>query len=150
MRGFCVRDPSGRAIRIAGSICDIDGYKLPQAALAASEERFALAVAGSNDGIWDWDMINDDMFLSSQGQRLYGLEPGKTNRPRAEWNAMAALLPEDVELQVQQASADLSGKTRMLDTEWQGRHADGSHRWLRIRGVCMFDGDGRRPEWPAP
>src|SRR5256885_12548601 len=41
-----------------------------------SEERFALAVAGSTDGIWDWDLLTGELFLSEQAQVLHGITPG--------------------------------------------------------------------------
>jgi len=47
---------------------------------AISEERFALAVAASTDGIWDWDITTDAMFLSERAQHICGLKPVKTTR----------------------------------------------------------------------
>ena len=54
-RGQCFRDDDGKAVRIAGSTVDISERKRTEEALRQSEERYALAVAGSDDGVWDWD-----------------------------------------------------------------------------------------------
>ncbi len=128
---------------LVGTFRSIDADKLREAEQATSEERFALAVAGSNDGVWDWDVPGNKIFFSEQGQRLYGLEPGKTTRPRDEWIAVAKVHPEDAERQRLFTSDCFAGKASSLDSEWRMLHADGVYRWIRVRGVCIFDGEGR-------
>ena len=96
-RGKRFVDERGTPARLSGAVTDITDRKLAEEASRRSEERFALAVAGSNDGIWDWDIPTDQMFMSERAQRIYGLEPGATVRHRAEWRAMITLHPDDVE-----------------------------------------------------
>ena len=97
-RGQCVRDAEGRPVRFAGSVSDIDEKKRAEEALRASEERFALAVAGANDGILDWDIVNDRMFASERAMRMFGLEPDDRVRTQAQWAAliMPRFHPDDV------------------------------------------------------
>ena len=45
-------------------------------ALKLSEERYALALEGAKDGIWDWDLVNDVIFLSPRCKSMLGLPPG--------------------------------------------------------------------------
>jgi PAS domain-containing protein len=75
LRGRHLCDPHGRATRWSGSISDIDAHKRTEQALRESQERYQLAVAGSNEGMWDWDM-RKDLFL-------LGARPG-TARPGAQ------------------------------------------------------------------
>jgi PAS domain-containing protein len=53
-----------------------DGQTLTQhravADLARSEERYALAVRAANDGIWDWDLISDTLYLSPRWHAILG------------------------------------------------------------------------------
>jgi len=142
-RGKVFRDDRGCPVRITGSFTDITERKLANEALRRSEERFALAVAGSTDGIWDWDIQSDEMFFSERAQTLYGLEPGGTIRHRAEWRRMIAFHPEDTQPQLTAVEDYLAGRSPAYDGEWRVRHADGSYRWVRIRGLCVRDESGR-------
>ncbi len=44
-------------------------------ALGKTEERFTLAIASSGDGVYDWDTVTDQVFMSERAQKLHGLEP---------------------------------------------------------------------------
>ena len=61
--------------------------------LQASRERFALAVEGSDDGIWDWSRTTDMIFASARARELYGLPPGPEKTPRAQWSAQLQVHP---------------------------------------------------------
>jgi PAS domain S-box-containing protein len=141
--GLLSRDASGRPTRWTGSVRDVTDRKAGEAALRESEQRFALAVSGSNDGIWDLDLTTNEMFMSERAQLLYGLEPGITLRPRPQWCAMAQFHPDDGMSRSDMMEGYLAGRVPAYDGEWRIRHADGSYRWIRIRGVCVRDEAGR-------
>jgi PAS domain S-box-containing protein len=111
--------------------------------LRRSEERFSLAIAGSSDGIWDWDILTGEMFFSERAQVLNGLEPGLTVRQRSEWRTMWKLHPDDVESQSQAIDDYVAGRAPAYDGEWRVRQLDGSYRWVRGRGLCVRDETGR-------
>jgi len=143
-RGFMIPAQGGEPARVSGVSTDITERRLAELALRASEERFALAVAGSNDGIWDWDLATGQMFMSERAQRVFGIAmPGITTRPRAEWRALIKVHPDDVESQLAMIENYVLGQAPAYDGEWRMRHPDGSHRWVRIRGTCVRDMAGR-------
>src|SRR5438105_1228716 len=111
--------------------------------LRHSEERFSLAIAGSSDGIWDWDMLTGEMFFSERAQALNGLEPGLTVRQRSEWRTMWKLHPDDVESQSRAIDDYVAGRAPDYDGEWRVRQLDGSYRWVHGRGLCVRDKRGR-------
>jgi PAS domain S-box-containing protein len=113
--------------------------------LRASEERFALAVAGSNDGIWDFDFVTRRHFNSARARELVGLPAGPEVEPLDEWLAKLPqhLHPEDVARRQAAMEAHLAGRTPLYEVELRHRHRDGAYRWVRIRGICVRDAEGR-------
>jgi PAS domain S-box-containing protein len=143
VRGMCVRNAKGEPLRMAGSASDIDAQKRAQQALRDSEERYQLAVAGANQGLWDWDLATDMMFVSPRAQQFMGLDPGEPFRPRREWIALVDYHPDDVDAPRMAIRDHLRGITPHFDVEYRMRHASGEWRWLRQRGVALRDEDGR-------
>ena len=142
-RGRSVRDATGRAIRWAGSVSDIDAQKQTEEALRRSEERFALAVAGSNEGLWDWDLTTDSLFLSPRAQEILWAEPGEPQRPRREWITRTEYHPDDQGAVRDAISAHLRGATPHFRAEYRLRHFSGTWRWYRQRGVAVRNAAGR-------
>ena len=142
-RGLHVCDAEGRPIRWTGSVSDIDAAKKVEEALRRSEERYELAVTGSNEGLWDWDLRTDQLFLSPRNQELLWLEPGESLRPRREWIALTHYHPDDVALVRAAISAHLRGETRRYKVEYRLRHHTGEWHWYRQRGVVVRDESGR-------
>lgn len=142
-RGVCSRDATGQVTRLTGSVSDIDAQKRNEVALRQSEERFALAVAAAADGIWDWDILQDRVFLSERTQRIFGLEVGPTTRSQAEWATMFQYHPEDSARRRRMLRGFINGTIDRHEDEWRVLHPDGTHRWIRYRGLCMRDAAGR-------
>ena len=115
------------------------------AEVTASEERFALALAASNDGIWDWDIVTDQQFFSGRAQRILGLEPGPTLRTRSEWHALREYHPEDAPCRLAALERHLAGETPVYEGEFRVRPTggNGEYRWIQTRGVCVRDANGR-------
>ncbi len=141
--GLIARDAHGRPTRYTGSVSDITTRKTSEAALRESQERFSLAVAATNDGIWDLDVLTNQMFMSDRAQRLHGLEVGASARPRAEWRGLIEFHPDDAQRRLDMFDGYLAGSSPAYDGEWRVRHADGIYRWVRIRGLCVRDASGR-------
>jgi PAS domain S-box-containing protein len=142
-RNMCVRDSNGRAVRLAGSVSDIDAYKRAEAALRESQERYQLAVAGSNVGLWDWDLLTDTVFLSPRAQEFLGHQPGEQVRSRRAWIEIANYHPDDINAVRAATAAHLRGATECFEIECRMRHADGTWHWYRPRGVALRDAQGK-------
>ncbi|HWM44747.1 MAG TPA: PAS domain S-box protein [Burkholderiales bacterium] len=121
---------------------DITERKRAEEALRHSEERFALAVAGANEGIFDWDLVTDRMYMSQRAQELFGLPPGELWRPRPEWRSLVTVHPDDAGLLRQMLSAHIAGEAP-YDAEFRVCMPDGSSRWFRQRGIALRDASGK-------
>jgi PAS domain S-box-containing protein len=122
---------------------DITAQKRAQAALRESEERFQLAVAGANQGLWDWDLATDTMFVSARAQEFMGFAPSEPLRSRREWIALCTYHPDDVEATRAAMSEHLRGRSAFFTAEYRLRHPSGRWRWYRQRGVAVRDATGR-------
>jgi len=125
-----------------GMARDITDQKRAAAALRASEERYQLAVAGANQGLWDWDLKTDTMFVSARAQEFMGLEPSEPLRPRREWIALSAFHPDDMDTLRAAMSDHLHGKTKFYAVDYRMKHPSGNWHWYRQRGVALRDADG--------
>src|SRR5260221_47539 len=113
--------------------------------LRASEERFALAVLGAKDGIWDRDLATDLVYLSARAQEisLGRASDGFDLRHEAEWRKWHQIHPEDASRREAAMREHLKGRTPQWEGEWRVRHQDGSYHWVHARGICTRDASGR-------
>jgi diguanylate cyclase (GGDEF)-like protein/PAS domain S-box-containing protein len=115
--------------------------KRAEAALRESEERYALAARGANDGLWDWNLKDDTVFYSPRWKSMLGLEDGEVGSGPEEW--FSRVHPEDVARVRQEVADHLDGRSACLQTEHRVLHKEGHFRWILTRGIAIRDGDGR-------
>ena len=80
---------------VFSAVRDITSRKQAEMALRNSEERFALAVEGTDAGIWDWDLRTDDVYFSPRWKSMLGYAEDEIRHDFAEWESR--LHPEDRE-----------------------------------------------------
>lgn len=133
-----VIQPLPEAHLIRCYITNITERKLAQLALQESEERYAIAAQGANDGLWDWDLRTNEIYFSDRWKQMLGLGNGKISPSPETW--FEAIYPDDqihVQIEVEQ---HLSGITPHLECEFRVLHPDGGLRWMRVRGLGLRDG----------
>ena len=110
-------------------------------ALKRSEERFALAAEGANDGLWALDLRRKEFYISGRWRAMLGLPlPAGIGRPE-EW--MDRVHADDIAPLKEALEAHLTGKTDHFQHEHRIRHEDGTYRRFLCRGVAVR-GVGRR------
>ncbi len=135
-----IDDESGQPILI-GAMLDISEFKAVETALRKSEERFELAVSGTNDGLWDWNMSTDDVYYSPQWKRMLGYEPNSLPNCFATW--VQLLHPEDRDPSVDALWKFVASDRIYYDLEFRLRHADGSYRHIQSRGMAARNAEGK-------
>jgi PAS domain S-box-containing protein len=104
------------------------------------QNQFSLAVEGSNDGIWDWDLRTNQVYFSPRWKAMVGYEENELNNGFADFEAL--LHPEDHDAALAAVNEYLSGKSPAYDIEFRFHHKDGSYRWIRARGKALRDEKG--------
>jgi diguanylate cyclase (GGDEF)-like protein/PAS domain S-box-containing protein len=106
-----------------------------------SEQRYALAAAGSNDGLWDWDVRANALYCSERWKLMMGLSPTDSVCTLEEWVNLA---DDEDRARLQEAiEAHLTGERSHFEIEYRMRHVDGNVRWVHCRGIAVRDESGR-------
>ncbi|MDJ0702958.1 MAG: EAL domain-containing protein [Leptolyngbyaceae cyanobacterium MO_188.B28] len=108
--------------------------------LAISQERYALAVEGANDGIWDWDLKNNQVYYSPRWQALLGLHGVGVSDSPDEW--LSRIHPQDRKSFDQKFQEHLAGRQQQFYCEYRIRHQDGDYRWMLTRGIALWNSAG--------
>ena len=109
--------------------------------LRESEERYALAFRGANDGLWDWDLAKGTVYYSDRWQEMLGYAPGEFGNSPDDWFDLVH--PEEVDRLKMALEYHLLGQTEALEHEYRALHKDGTFRWLLTRGVASRGADGQ-------
>jgi diguanylate cyclase (GGDEF)-like protein/PAS domain S-box-containing protein len=103
--------------------------------VAEREERLALAVPGSNDGLWDWTIATGEVFYSERWRTLTGLEPATTVADTSAW--FERVHPDDLPRLQAQLDQHLGGGSAHFECEHRVRGATGAYRWMLARGLAQ-------------
>lgn len=120
------------------SAIEIAFYKhMMEKKLRASEERYALATRAANDGIWDWDLVTNEIFYTARWREMLGLAAEDCHAGPQEW--IDRVNPDDRERLNAAIDAHLQDLTPSLECEYRILHRDGGYRWMLCRGLALFD-----------
>ena len=107
-----------------------------------SEERYALAMEGSNDGLWDWRVGEKQIHFSSRWKRVVGFEPGELPDLLESW--WERVHDDDRPRLTRDFEAHLgNSSTPHFENEHRLRHKDGTWRHVLVRGKAVRDGTGQ-------
>ena len=112
--------------------------KRAESALRESEERYTLAVRGTRDGLWDWDLRKGEIYLSPHWKEMVGYQEHEIGTTPVEW--LGRVHPEESDRLGVQLRAHLEGRTPHFELEHRLRHRDGSYRWVLARGLAVRSG----------
>jgi PAS domain S-box-containing protein len=130
-------------LAIAGLLRQLRRVEAGERALRESEERYALAMEGANEGHWDWDIATDHLFLSPKMKALAGQSADSVISTRSEWRARIVIHPDDIP-SFEAALADhFAGRTAQYESEYRVRQPDGTWCWVLARGRCLRDATGK-------
>lgn len=123
------------------SVRDISPRKKAERVLRESEERYALAIRGAQEGVWDWNLLADTVYYGQQWKEILGCSASEIGTSPNEW--FSRIHPEDVDKVKAGLDAHLAGTEPVFEYEYRIGHRDGTWRWVFCRGSAVRDQNGR-------
>lgn len=114
--------------------------KMAEEALRESEERYALAAHGANDGLWDWKLDTNEIYFSPRWARMLGYSDNEMWSDPEEW--FKRIHPADRERVRARLAAHCEGATPEFSSEYRIRHRNGQFIWMLSRGMVVRDAQG--------
>lgn len=134
------RNGQGEVSTFSTIIRDIRDRKQMEQALRESEERWQLALRGNNDGIWDWNIVTNEVFYSARWKAMLGYEDHEIPNQIEEWRSRIHPLDQE---RIDHLTADhLRQRTPFFIAEYRMLCKDGSYRWILDRGQALWDNEG--------
>ncbi len=112
--------------------------------LGSDLERRALAITGSGDLVWDWDVSADRVHVTPEFEHLLGLKKGDLHGPAAAW--LDVLHPSDRDRFRAALDMIVAERRGKVSEQFRFRAQDGHYHWmlLRIRPVVAAHGEVTR------
>ena len=105
------------------------------------KERFELAVRGSNNGIWDFDLRTNEIYYSPKWKEMLGYDDSELPNHIDTFNQL--IHPEDKEMVWSQINSYLNGDSTEYQAEFRMNHKSGDIVWILTKGGAVFDEKGK-------
>ncbi len=134
------RNESGRAVKIVGSCIDITQKKNAEKKLKLNEERLSLAVRGTSDGIWDWNIAEKTVWWSPRYYELLGYNYKEIRASTKNFNK--AMVHKQDQVLLMDAIKNCFELGIAFDLEYRIKHKNGHFKWFRSRATVIRDKNG--------
>src|SRR5581483_1999131 len=103
--------------------------------LRQSEERYALAARGANDGLWDWKLQTNEIYFSERWKQMLGFEDHELPNVVQSW--LGRVHPDDLPVLQAQMQLHLEGQTPHFECEYRILEQGGTYRWMLGRAMAV-------------
>ena len=106
-----------------------------------AQDQFELVIRGTDAGIWDWNLLTNEVYLSPRWKSMLGFEDHEIQNRFEAWESR--IHPEDHSRALATFRDYMAGKLAHYELEHRLRHRDGNYRWVLSRGLALRDLTGR-------
>jgi diguanylate cyclase (GGDEF)-like protein/PAS domain S-box-containing protein len=104
-------------------------------------QRYELVATGSHDGLWDWDLVTNQIYYSPRWKIMFGYQDKEIASVPEEW--LKRIHPEDIIRVTGELAEHLAKKSPFFVSEHRLNHKDGTYRWVLSRGIAVFTADNK-------
>ena len=119
---------------------DTAQWEAAQERIRESEERYVVAVRGAADGIWDWNLRTNELYLSERWKEMLAEEDQVFTTSPDEW--LRRIHPEDKAAVQESIDRHILGENENISVEHRIQRGDGSWLWVHARGLALRDTAG--------
>ncbi|MEJ2465972.1 MAG: EAL domain-containing protein [Candidatus Thiodiazotropha sp.] len=119
---------------------EIGERKLAESALRNSEQRFELAMRGANDGLYDWNLQNNEIFYSPRWKSMLGYEDHELPNDISTWEELTE--EKDRKRSLEMLNDYINGRRDNFHIEFKMRHKEGHWMDLLSRAFLLRDAEG--------
>jgi len=101
------------------------------------KERMELALLGSNNAVWDWNLIDNSVYFSPRWKEMLGYKEEELKNEFSSWEDR--LHPDDKDKVWEDATKNINGKTEYYESIHRLKHKDGHWVWILDRGKTLYD-----------
>jgi len=103
-------------------------------------ERLLLVVQETNVGLWDWNLVTNEVYLSLRWKEMLGFTDAEIPNSYDAWRELVH--PEDLPAVLAAMQRNFDGHIPFFQVEYRLRHKDGSYRWIFSYGGSLRDAGG--------
>jgi len=126
-----------------GHLSDITELKDKEEKLRISEERFQFALDASTVGIWDWDMVTNNVFYSSLSLKILELESTDIFDDPERWDKIVH--PDDLPKYYSDIHEHFDNKIPFYENYHRVMTSSGNYKWILDRGKVIKRDENGRP-----
>jgi len=111
--------------------------------LKRNEERLRLALDGSQDGFWDWNVATDENLVDKQWCQMLGYQPDEIEQTMDQWKRLVH--PDDLPTATQTLQKCMNKEFSHFASEFRMKMKDGNWKWVIGRGMVVTRDENQRP-----
>lgn len=127
----------------SGYIKDITENHQAEQELENSILRWKFALEGANDGVWDWNLITNEVYFSPQWKAMLGFKDHEITGSLTEWSTRVH--PDDLKTCLEDVNNHLESKTEIYSNIHRVLCKDGTYKWILDRGKVIEKNEKGKP-----
>lgn len=107
-----------------------------------ANERFKLAINGSNDGIWDWSITSNQLYFSPKCSEILGRKTELLNNVENLFDALSPALHREDRVKLKRGIESHLNNDDVFEINLRLKQVNNKHRYIRVKGLALKDVDG--------